>query len=49
MESHNRYGIKSAVSHITKAVEAADEGQRKRARIRAAAETLAAVRAAEGK
>lgn len=49
MESHNRYGIKSAQAHVTRAVEAADEGQRKRARIRAAAEQLAAVRAAKGK
>lgn len=49
MESHNRFGTKSATVHITKALTAADEGQRKRAQIRAAAEQLAAVRAAKGK
>lgn len=49
VEAHNKFGIPSAIKHINKAVEAAEAGQRKRERIRAAAETLAAVRAAKGK
>jgi hypothetical protein len=49
MQAHNAFGIPSAMKHIDKAVEAAETGQRKRARIRAAAEQLAAVRAVHGK
>lgn len=49
MDAHIAYGMPSAMKHIDKAVQAAETGQRKRARIRAAAEQLAAVRAAQGK
>lgn len=47
VEAHNKFGIPSAIKHINDAVAAADAGQRRRARIRAAAENLAAVRAAK--
>ena len=49
MKSHDRFGVPQAAKNIDRAVAAADKGNQKRARIRAAAETLAAVRAAKGK
>lgn len=49
MQSNNRFGVPQAVKNIDRAVAAADKGNLKRARIRTAAETLAAVRAAKGK
>lgn len=47
MESHNRFGIWQAVKQINKAVAAADAGNRKRAKIKAAAQQIA--RAREGR
>ena len=49
VEAHNKFGIPSAIKHINKAAEAAESGLRRRESIRAAAQQLAAVRAAKGK
>jgi len=45
MASHNRFGIAQAVKNIDRAVAAADQGNRKRARIREAAKQLATAKA----
>ena len=49
VEAHNKFGIPSAIKHINKAAGAAESGRRRRESIRAAAQQLAAVRAAKGK
>jgi gamma-glutamyltranspeptidase len=46
MEAHNRFGIPSVQRCIEAAVKAADDGAKKRQRIRAAAEQLAVAKAA---
>jgi hypothetical protein len=48
-EAHRKFGIPSATKHLKRALIATEAGHQKRARIRVAAETLAAVRAAKCK